>query len=174
MQTFQPSKLRLQLSSLFLQRFVRLLESVVSSDDDGCIVVVVRNGRIRRLQLRPDQARCPRVSPRRLGRRRSRRSHHPGQVGLGRRREPAHVLHRAPVSGFETYGGATSGIQDSMDQVTEAVSALIEGRPTRKGVRPLSGIRGAYLLLSGDYEMTGAFCGDRIYLANVTSTTLVT
>ena len=51
----QPRKPRLQLSSLFLQRFVGLLESIVSSGGDGCIVVVVRNGRIRRLQLRLDQ-----------------------------------------------------------------------------------------------------------------------
>ena len=55
MQTSQPRKPRLQLSSLFLQRFVGLLESIVSSGGDGCIVVVVRNGRIRRLQLRLDQ-----------------------------------------------------------------------------------------------------------------------
>lgn len=54
-QTSQPRKPRLQLSALFLQRFVALLESIVSSGGDGCIVVVVRNGRIRRLQLRLDQ-----------------------------------------------------------------------------------------------------------------------
>ena len=55
MQTSQPRKPRLQLSSLFLQRFTVLLESIVSSGGDGCIVVVVRNGRIRRLRLRRDQ-----------------------------------------------------------------------------------------------------------------------
>ena len=52
MQTSQRRKPRLQLSSLFLQRFVGLLESIVASGGDGCIVVVVR---IRRLQLRLDQ-----------------------------------------------------------------------------------------------------------------------
>jgi hypothetical protein len=36
-------KPRLQLSSLFLQRSVDLLESIVSSGGDGCIVVVVRD-----------------------------------------------------------------------------------------------------------------------------------
>ena len=46
---------RLQLSSLFLQRFVGLLETIISSGGDGCIVVVVRGGRLRRLQLRLDQ-----------------------------------------------------------------------------------------------------------------------
>jgi len=45
---------RLQLSSLFLQRFVGLLETIISSGGDGCIVVVVRGGRLRRLQLRLD------------------------------------------------------------------------------------------------------------------------
>jgi hypothetical protein len=55
MQPTQPRKPRLQLSSLFLQRFIALLESIVASGGDGCIVVVVRNGRIRRLQLRLDQ-----------------------------------------------------------------------------------------------------------------------
>jgi hypothetical protein len=54
MQTSQPRKPRLQLSSLFLQRFVGLLESIVSSGGDGCVVVIVQNGRIRRLQLRLD------------------------------------------------------------------------------------------------------------------------
>jgi len=45
---------RLQLSSLFLQRFVGLLETIIGSGGDGCIVVVVRGGRLRRLQLRLD------------------------------------------------------------------------------------------------------------------------
>ncbi len=55
MQSSQGRKPRPELSSLFLQRFVGLLESIVSSGGDGCVVVVVRNGRIRRLQLRLDQ-----------------------------------------------------------------------------------------------------------------------
>jgi hypothetical protein len=55
MQTSQPRKPRLRLSALFLQRFVGLLESIVASGGDGCVVVEVRKGRIRRLQLRIDQ-----------------------------------------------------------------------------------------------------------------------
>ena len=59
-----------------------------------------------------------------------------------------------------------------MDQITEALAALIEGRSPQRGVRPLSGIREAYLLLSGDYEMTGLFHAERVQLANVNSTTM--
>jgi hypothetical protein len=55
MQTSQPRKPGLQLSSLFLQRFTVLPESIGSSGGDGCSLVVVRSGRIRRLQLRLDQ-----------------------------------------------------------------------------------------------------------------------
>ena len=54
-QSYQARKPRLQLSALFLQRFVGLLESIVASGGDGCVVVEVRKGRIRRLQLRLDQ-----------------------------------------------------------------------------------------------------------------------
>ncbi len=65
-----------------------------------------------------------------------------------------------------------SGMQNGLDQVTEAFTALAEGRPTRGGVRPLSGLREFYHLLSGDLEMTGRFHEDRVYLANVNSTTM--
>ena len=58
-----------------------------------------------------------------------------------------------------------------LDQITEALAALIEGvRP--RNARPLSGIREAYLLLCGDYEMTGLFHAERVTLANVNSTTM--
>ena len=67
---------------------------------------------------------------------------------------------------------AISGMLDGTDRVTEALTALLEGRTPRQGVRPLSGIREAYLLLSGDYEMTGLFHADRVQLANVSSTTM--
>ena len=77
---------------------------------------------------------------------------------------------RRTVQGVRPVG--ITGMQDSMDQISEALSALIEGRATKGGVRPLSGIREAYLLLSGDYEMTGRYHADRVYLANVSSTTM--
>jgi hypothetical protein len=68
--------------------------------------------------------------------------------------------------------GRVTQMLDSMDQIGEALDALVEGRAPRHGIRPLSGIREAYLLLSGDYEMTGLFHADRVSLANVNSTTM--
>jgi hypothetical protein len=61
---------------------------------------------------------------------------------------------------------------DGLDRAAEALAALIEGRRPRDGVPPLSGIREAYVLLSGDYEMTGLFHAERVALANVSSTTM--
>lgn len=60
----------------------------------------------------------------------------------------------------------------SLEQVQLAVEALLAGTNPPKGVRPLTGIRELYHLLSGDYEMTGLFQGDRVYLANVTASTM--
>jgi hypothetical protein len=68
-----------------------------------------------------------------------------------------------------------AGIQvglDGVDRLTLAVEALINGSLPPKGVAPLTGIREAYMLLSGDYEMTGLFHSDRIQFANVTSATM--
>ena len=59
-----------------------------------------------------------------------------------------------------------------MDQLQLALSALIGGTRPEKGARPLSGIRELYLHLSGDYEMSGMFHGDRITFANVNSSTM--
>ena len=65
-----------------------------------------------------------------------------------------------------------SGMADGLDRVGEALAALVEGRPPQRGVRPLTGIREAYLLLSGDYEMTGMFQPENVGLANVNSSTM--
>ncbi len=64
-----------------------------------------------------------------------------------------------------------SGMRDSVDQLTEAFAALMEARRPND-VHPLSGVREFYLALSGDYEMAGVFHGERVMLANVTSTTM--
>ena len=74
--------------------------------------------------------------------------------------------------GARSSGGGVSGMMDSRDQVTEALTALLEGRSPNHGVRPLTGIREAYLLLSGDFDMRGVFDAERVQLANVTSTTM--
>ncbi|MCB0232531.1 MAG: hypothetical protein KDH90_25985, partial [Anaerolineae bacterium] len=50
--------------------------------------------------------------------------------------------------------------------------ALLSGGRPADGVRPLSGIREAYVLLSGDYDMRGMFMPDNVGLANVNSTTM--
>lgn len=59
-----------------------------------------------------------------------------------------------------------------LEQVEKALEALIAGTQAPSGVAPLSGIREAYVLLSGDYEMTGLFHPERVSLANVTCATM--
>jgi hypothetical protein len=81
-----------------------------------------------------------------------------------------HPVDTRPLDGCRA--GRVTQMLDSMDQIGEALDALVEGRSPRHGIRPLSGIREAYLMLSGDYEMTGLFHGDRVSLANVNSTTM--
>lgn len=65
-----------------------------------------------------------------------------------------------------------TGMQDGLDRITEALTALLERRAPRTGTPPLSGIREAYIALSGDYEMTGVYQAERVQLANVNSTTM--
>ena len=65
------------------------------------------------------------------------------------------------------YGGWTG-----LDRLEMAVEALLSGTRPPQGVRPLTGIRELYMLLSGDYELTGRFQEDRVYLANVTTSTM--
>lgn len=69
-------------------------------------------------------------------------------------------------------GGRVSGMATSLDKVTAALEALIEGRQPALGARPLSGIREAYVLLSGDYEMRGIFDPENVGLAAVDSSTM--
>lgn len=64
------------------------------------------------------------------------------------------------------------GMVTGLDRVSGALEALIEGRRPGNGIAPLSGIREAYVLLSGDYEMTGMFQADNVGLANVDSSTM--
>ena len=76
------------------------------------------------------------------------------------------------VQGHDTpRDGRITGLVTGLDQLTEALGALMDGvRP--RNARPLSGLREAYVLLSGDYEMTGKFHRDRVTLAAVDSTTM--
>ena len=63
-------------------------------------------------------------------------------------------------------------MQTGMDQFEQAVEAMLAGIAPPAGVRPLSGIREMYTLLSGDYEMTGMYNAERVYLATVTAATM--
>jgi hypothetical protein len=74
------------------------------------------------------------------------------------------------VHGFEQ--PAVRSMVTGMDQVETAFEALMAGVKPPDGIRPLSGIRELYTLLSGDYEITGRYHPDRVYLANVTSSTM--
>jgi hypothetical protein len=60
----------------------------------------------------------------------------------------------------------------SLEQVELALTALVAGTTPAGDVAPLSGIRELYHLLSGDYEMTGLYHPDRVYLANVNCSTM--
>jgi hypothetical protein len=60
----------------------------------------------------------------------------------------------------------------SLEQIEVALEALIAGKSPPAGVAPLTGIRELYHLLSGDYQMTGMFDAEHVYLANVTSATM--
>jgi hypothetical protein len=59
-----------------------------------------------------------------------------------------------------------------LEQVELALDALMEGTKPPEGIQPLTGIRELYMLLSGDYELTGRYHQDRVYLANVNSSTM--
>jgi len=61
---------------------------------------------------------------------------------------------------------------NGLEQISLALEALIKGVRPAQGVQPLSGIRELYNLLSGDFEMTGLFHPERVYLANVNSSTM--
>ena len=61
---------------------------------------------------------------------------------------------------------------DGLERLSLALDALLAGKGPASGIVPLSGIREAYILLSGDYDMTGVFHPERIGLANVNSSTM--
>jgi len=59
-----------------------------------------------------------------------------------------------------------------IEQVQTAVEAMLAGVRPADGIQPLTGLRELYHILSGDYEMSGVFQRDRVYLANVTASTM--
>ena len=61
---------------------------------------------------------------------------------------------------------------NGLEELEQAARAMLAGEAPPAGVRPLSGIRELYLLLSGDYEMTGRYHDERVQFAAVDSSTL--
>jgi hypothetical protein len=76
------------------------------------------------------------------------------------------------IGGQAPRGGAIQMGLNAMDKIALAVDALISGSAPERGVAPLTGIRELYMLLSGDYELTGRFQSERVMLANADSSTM--
>ena len=76
------------------------------------------------------------------------------------------------IGGMAPRSAQISAGRTSLEQLETAVEALLAGIRPADGVAPLSGIREMYHILSGDYEMTGLFRSERVYLANVNSSTM--
>jgi hypothetical protein len=76
------------------------------------------------------------------------------------------------IGGMAPRGGDIQVGMSSLERIEKAFEALMMGARPPAGVQPLTGIRELYHLLSGDYEMTGVFQGDRLQFANVTSSTM--
>ena len=76
------------------------------------------------------------------------------------------------IGGMAPRGSSIQAGMTGVDRVRLAAEALLAGTKPQGDVPPVSGIRELYILLSGDYEMTGIFHQDRVYLANVNSSTM--
>lgn len=78
------------------------------------------------------------------------------------------------VHGIKPTQGASriNGMTSDMDKFKTALYALLNNERPASGLKPLSGIKEAYVLASGDWEMTGRFKGESAQLANITSSAL--
>ena len=77
------------------------------------------------------------------------------------------------IGGVAPRSGHISGGRPPLEQVELAFHALLAGkRPEDSSIPALTGIRELYHLMSGDSEMTGMFYPERVYLANVNSSTM--
>lgn len=61
---------------------------------------------------------------------------------------------------------------NSTDKFKVALFALLDNQRPANGLKPMSGIKEAYVLASGDWEMTGRFRPNEAQLANITSSAL--
>jgi len=76
------------------------------------------------------------------------------------------------IGNFAPRSPQITGMRTGLDQLEIALEALIMGQRPKDGIAPLNGIRELYHKLSGDYEMSGVFQGERIMLGNVNSSTM--
>ena len=76
------------------------------------------------------------------------------------------------LPGSHPRGAGQLSMRTSLDRISAAADALFSGERPSNDFQPLTGIRELYLLLSGDYELTGVFQPERVQFANVTSSTM--
>lgn len=80
--------------------------------------------------------------------------------------------HVIQMPGSHPRGAGQISMRTSLDRLSVAAEALFSGERPAENVQPLTGIRELYLLLSGDYELTGVFQPERVMFANVNSSTM--
>jgi len=76
------------------------------------------------------------------------------------------------LPGSHPRGAGQLSMRTSLDRISAVADALFSGERPSNDFQPLTGIRELYLLLSGDYELTGVFQPERVQFANVTSSTM--
>lgn len=86
----------------------------------------------------------------------------------------AKLLEASVIKGMGYQGPVVKGMKDSMDRVQAAVDRLmgLDLPDNLKDTPRLSGIRELYIMLTGDYDFYGRFFGDRVQLANATTSTM--
>jgi len=80
--------------------------------------------------------------------------------------------HVIQMPGSHPRGAGQASMRTSLDRISVAAEAMFAGERPEGDVQPLTGIRELYLLLSGDYELTGVFNPERVMFANVNSSTM--
>ncbi len=84
------------------------------------------------------------------------------------------VAAQTPVRGVGARG-ELSNVVNEVDKLQAVMDQLVGLKPKSEalqGLRPVSGIRELYLMLSGDYDFRGVFDAERVALANVTTSTM--
>lgn len=103
---------------------------------------------------------------------------HPDQLNKAIEDERAYLAKLSQDSVIDIGGLAPrstqiTGMSTPLDKLQLALEAMLAGVRPPTGVQPLHGIKELYHLLSGDYEMSGIFQGERILqFANVNSSTM--